>query len=212
MRSKIKRSLPWVIIVSFTIMLLSAVPAQAGNGDGTGGGKSEPLRLVSSVPADGAKNVPVPSRILLTFSKNVVNMTVNENNKTCFSLQSEAGKEIPVTVFMADDQIEPEKRNDVILYPSGALQSGTPYMVKVSQMLRSKSGVNLQQPVTVRFTTAGAKPAAITVPAASSAAKKVVSPVSQRSVKPSSVKQRKPISKKPAAGGQIQEKQSRVRS
>jgi methionine-rich copper-binding protein CopC len=147
----------WAMVLAVLVLsMLTALPALAGNGDGTGGGKGEPLRLVSSTPADGQKDVSLPVEIKLTFSKNVVHMSVNDNNRNCFSLYTSAGSAVPVEVVMADDQVEPEKKNDVVLKPLQSLQPGTEYVVKISPELQSKSGVTLESQVSVVFTTAAA--------------------------------------------------------
>lgn len=147
----------WAMVLAVVVLsLLTALPALAGNGDGTGGGKGEPLRLVSSTPAGGQKGVSLPVEIKLTFSKNVVHMSVNDNNRNCFSLYTSAGSAVPVEVVMADDQIEPEKKNDVVLKPLQSLQPGTEYVVRISPELQSKSGVTLESQVSVAFTTAAA--------------------------------------------------------
>ncbi len=136
------------------VLATAIMPLYAGEGDGSGGGKKQPLALVSSVPADGAAGINTDALIKLTFSKNVVYMTVRENNKKCFSLWSN-NQQIPIEVIMADDQIEFEKRNDVILKPLQTLKAATTYRVEIAPQLESKSGVNLGQKTTVSFTTAG---------------------------------------------------------
>ena len=128
-------------------------PTYAADGDGTGGGKGEPLGLVSSDPYDGQKDVPADALITMTFTKNVVNMTVSENNLKCFSLYTADGSMVPIDVIMADDQIEPEKKNDVSLKPLQDLKYNTAYTVKVSSALKSKSGVTLAGDLTFAFTT-----------------------------------------------------------
>jgi hypothetical protein len=134
------------------------VALATGQGDGSGGGKDQPLSLTSSIPADGQKDVSPTTEILLSFSKNVVYMTVCENNKKCLALYAADGSKIPVEVIMADDQIEPEKRRDIQLKSLQSLEPATSYTIKISPELRSKSGVTVGQEITVSFTTAGAAP------------------------------------------------------
>lgn len=136
------------------VLATAIMPLYAGEGDGSGGGKKQPLALVGSVPADGAAGVNTDASIKLTFSKNVVYMTVRDNNKKCFSLWTD-NQQVPIEVIMADDQIEFEKRNDVILKPLQTLKAATTYRVEIAPQLESKSGVNLGQKTTVSFTTAG---------------------------------------------------------
>ncbi len=150
-----------IITLAFLCSIILAIPVLAGQGDGSGGGKSQPLALVSSSPADGQKDVALPVEIKMNFSKNVVYMTVRDNNSKCFTMYSQDGKQVPIEVIMADDQIEFDKRRDIIVKPLQELQAGTTYMVKVSPQLESKSGVTLGKETTLNFTTAGAVAAAV---------------------------------------------------
>ncbi|HAU31988.1 MAG: hypothetical protein XD78_1867 [Desulfotomaculum sp. 46_296] len=144
-----------VILLAAVFCFVIASPALSGQGDGSGGGQSNPLILVSSNPTDGQKDVELPVLINLSFSKNVINMTVSDNNRKCFSLYSADGVLVPVEVIMADDQIEPEKKRDIAVKPLQDLKPGTSYTLKVSQELRSKSGVCLENPVSINFVTIG---------------------------------------------------------
>lgn len=148
------RVLVFILAVLCSIVLV--LPAMAGEGDGSGGGKDQPLALTSSSPADGQKDVTLSGEIKLTFSKNVVYLTVRDNNSRCLALYSQEGKEIPIEVIMADDQVEFDKRRDIVIKPRQELQDGTKYTVKVAPQLKSKSGVTLGKEVVISFTTAGA--------------------------------------------------------
>jgi LPXTG-motif cell wall-anchored protein len=90
----------------------------------------------------------------MTFNKNVVNMTVSGNNLECFSLYAADGSTVPVEVIMADDQIEPEKKNDITLKPLQGLKHDTAYSVKVSSALKAKSGATMAGDLTITFITA----------------------------------------------------------
>jgi Bacterial Ig-like domain len=148
------------------MLMFLSLPAYAADGDGTGGGKGEPLGLVSSSPYNGQKDVPINVLVTMTFTKNVVNMTVSENNLKCFTLYAADGSMVPIDVIMADDQIEPEKKNDVSLKPLKDLKHDTAYTVIVSSALKSKSGVTLADDLKVAFTTL--KDSAAVEPAVSS--------------------------------------------
>lgn len=117
------------------------------------GGSNKPFSLKTSNPEDGQKKVPIQSDINLTFSKNVVNILVKENNEKCFKLLDQEGQVVPIEIVMADDQIEREKRNDIILVPKEALDHGKSYTIVISKDLMSKSGVTLEDEVTISFTT-----------------------------------------------------------
>ena len=102
-----------VIIAALILScLLAALPGFAG--DGSAGGGGDPLRLIDSTPVDGQEGVPLDVKIKLTFNKNVVNMSVKDNNMRCFKL-FEGGHEVACAVQMADDQIYRELRREVVL-------------------------------------------------------------------------------------------------
>ncbi|KAF1085304.1 hypothetical protein SPSYN_01440 [Sporotomaculum syntrophicum] len=150
------------IVFSLAVILPAAFAANGtGSGDGSGGGDDAPLALLSSNPVSGQKDVPVSGAFNLHFNKNVINMTVKDNNMQCFALFDSEGTAIPLQVIMADDQVEPEKKRDVVLKPAQALTPGTGYTIKVASSLTSKSGVTLGRDVHIAFTTAGATPSPV---------------------------------------------------
>lgn len=155
---KFKRVLFYTfMLISLLAVTVNSVQAAGGDvsGDGSGGGSGNPLTLVSSQPATGASNVPQNIRIKLVFSKNVVNMTVKENNLKCFTLVSKDGKPLSIEVLMPDDQIQPELKREIEVVPNKGLLAGTEYNLKIAPNLTSKSGVTLGQQVVVAFSTAG---------------------------------------------------------
>ncbi len=145
----------FVLILTIILLAVAALPALAGSGDGSGGGQGVPLKLDSSSPYNGQTGVALPTLINMTFNKNVINMSVNNNNQQCFSLYAADGGRIPLEVIMADDQIEPEKKRDIALKPLQELKPGAAYTVKVSSALQAKSGVNLENDLAITFITAG---------------------------------------------------------
>ena len=145
-------------ILLFILVLSSLFIGQMASAEGgTGGGKNEPLALKSSSISNGATGVSLKPEIVLTFSKNIVNMKVVENNKNCFSLQTEDGVKVPINLFLADDQIEFEKRNDAIITPVNNLTQGTTYFIVINGALTSKSGVTIGKETRISFTTEGVK-------------------------------------------------------
>ena len=138
--------------------------AVGGNGDGTGGGKGQPLVLASSSIANGAENVALNPKIVLTFSKNVVHFTVRDNNKTCFSMTDEGGNAVPIHVEMGDDQVDPSIKRIVTIVPQSTLTPGTTYLLKIGGGITSKSGASIGKDSYISFTTEGEKPAATTKP------------------------------------------------
>lgn len=155
------------LITLLTVLLcfMGAATVLAGDGNGTGtgsgGGKQNSLTLESSEPADGQKDVNLPAEIRLTFSKNVVNMTVKDMNEKAFTLSSSEGSKIPIEIIMADDQIEPDKNQEVILKPLQDLKPGTAYKVTIAPELKSKSGVSLEKETNVNFVTMGTNPSPV---------------------------------------------------
>lgn len=139
-----------ICVLTVFTCIFTGFTVEAGEGN-----KKQPLSLVSSVPANDENNVKVSTDIKLTFSKNVVNMKVKEKNEKCFELKSSEGVSIPFDVIMADDQMEREKRNDIILKPKEELKEGTAYTVIVLPKLQSKSGVELGEEFKITFTTVG---------------------------------------------------------
>lgn len=161
-----KKTMKLLVFMLIYISLFNGRMNAFAEGDGTGGGKTDPLVLVSSSIKDGAAGVEYKPQILLTFSKNIINMSVRENNLKCFSMKSKSGTAIPVTVTLADDQVDFEKRNDAIVTPTANLSPATTYSVVVSSSLTSKSGVTTGKIITVSFTTKPEKTAADPVAAA----------------------------------------------
>ena len=131
--------------------------AEGGNGDGSGGGKDQPLTLVSSSVANGAQNVSLTPEIVLTFSKNVVHFTVRDGNMACFSMTDAQGNDVPIHVEMGDDQVDPSIKRIVTVSPQSALTPGTSYLLKISRGVTSKSGVSLGRDSYISFTTKGAE-------------------------------------------------------
>lgn len=181
------RIISLMLLLVFSCVLMAApVLAADGTGDGSGGGKSIPLGLDSSAPADGDNDVSLTGNIKLTFNKNVIYLGIREANKTCFSLVAADGSKVPIEVIMADDQTPEgfELRREISLHPLQELQPGTAYTVKISPELQAKNGTSLGHEVTVSFVTEGA--AAIPAPAAPSG----------ETVKPEESEQKAPVADK----------------
>ena len=91
-----------------------------------------------------------------TFSKNVVNMVVSENNSKCFMvINKENGNKLPLEVEMVDDQIEREKRNNINLILKNGIESLKNYQIIVSPELESKSGEKLGEELVLEFMALG---------------------------------------------------------
>ncbi|WP_209341803.1 Ig-like domain-containing protein [Flavonifractor sp. AGMB03687] len=121
-----------------------------------GAGQSEPLALSASSVADGASNVAVDTSIKLDFTKNVVNLQVKDNNKTCFSVTDSQGNQVPIVVSMGDDQVDREVRNTIYISPAQTWPAGETLTLTISGNLMAKNGTSMGTTCTLRFTTAGA--------------------------------------------------------
>lgn len=140
----------WLVVLLSLLLCICTMSTVLADG---GGGSNNPFSLKTSIPEDGQKKVSIDSDIILTFSKNVVNILVKENNEKCLKLLDEDGQAIPIEIVMADDQVEREKRNDIILAPKESLGHGKTYKVVIAKDLMSKSGVTLEDEVTISFKT-----------------------------------------------------------
>jgi len=123
-----------------------------GTGDGSGGGKDDPLALVSADPDVNAEAILVGSTFNLEFNKNIAYVTVRDNNIKAFTLW-DGSTQVPVDVTMADDQLQPDLRNFVLIIPKEDLKSGTTYTLKVDNTLVAKSGAVLAEPMELTYTT-----------------------------------------------------------
>lgn len=137
-----------IFLLILIISLIFSVIAFAGNNGG-----NNPLSLDISMPADGAADIPVDQEIKLTFSNNVINSSIKENNMSCFQLVDSTGKEVAIEVIMGDDQINPDQKNDIIVKPIENLSEGITYSLKINGDLSSKNGNTLSEEIIVSFST-----------------------------------------------------------
>ena len=121
-----------------------------------GAGKAQPLALSSSSVADGATNVAADTAIRLDFTKNVVNLTVKDNNKTCFSVTDSTGAAVPIVVSMGDDQVDRDVRNTIYVSPAQTWPAEETLTLTISGDLMAKNGTSMGTAHTLRFTVAGA--------------------------------------------------------
>ena len=150
MNSRIMRVLSLLTVL--LIVLLSAVCSVAQGGDGSGGGKDKPLDLAESSVVNGAEDVDPNVRIKLTFTKNVVNLSVRDNNKKCFKVVDSKGNQHPITVEMGDDQVNPDIKRIVTIVPDKPYVYGEKYTLVIGKDVTSKSGVSLGKDRFIGFT------------------------------------------------------------
>lgn len=141
----------WVLI----LFIFMSVPFSYGqeNGSEKKEGKSGAFDFVESTPGNSAKDVKLDGEIELLFNKNVVNFSVKDNNENCFSIKDAGNKDIPIDVIFADDQVEPDKKREIILKPKKPFNENTTYTVYISPKLKAKNGDSLDRDVAITFTT-----------------------------------------------------------
>jgi len=144
-----------IFLMILTILSVNCIPVLAAD---NGEGKAVGLALAESNPENGAVDVPLDTQIKLLFNKNVVNLTVKDNNSKCFRLLDADNNEVPIEVIFPDDQIEPERKREINLKPLEQLKENTTYKVEVSEMLQAKNGTNLGTAVSITFTTIALQP------------------------------------------------------
>lgn len=165
----------FIFLLSVPLIFSYPVCAQGGErSDSPGIPGQKPLSFTSISLMDGGKvqdadDVPIEPEFKLQFDKNVVNSTIWEINRNCFSLFTESGENLPVRVNKIDDSIDFTQRHIIFVKPAEPLSPGTSYSLKISPDLKAKNGVSVLggttagQGVTISFKTAGEavpKPAA----------------------------------------------------
>jgi len=118
--------------------------------------KKSSFALVSSSVEDGAEDVSCQPVVELTFNKNVINMSVAEQNMTCFTLLDAEENPVEIELIMADDQIEPEKKRIISVSPVAPLNPHASYTLLISEKLTAKNGNSLDEDISIAFTTGDA--------------------------------------------------------
>lgn len=156
MNKGIKRTIT-VLFASLFISVFGILPVCAGSGGGTGsgtGGNGDvALTVVSSSIKDGDSNVPLNPTIDLQFNKNVVNLTVKENNSRCFHLISSEGNSVKIKIIFPDDQLKSNYKEHIFIVPEQNLAPNSKYTLTVDKTLQSKSANALGNPYSITFTT-----------------------------------------------------------
>lgn len=153
-----------ILAVLFACVLAIAMPAAAfaeggngsgggggnGSGGGNGGGSAEPLTVVSTSIEENASLDAIDS-ITLVFSKNVCDASVRDANQSLVAVADAQGNPVPFAVVLADDQVEPDKRNDMTVEFAQPLEAGA-YTLTAQAGITSKSGDTLAQDYVLNFT------------------------------------------------------------
>ena len=146
-----KKILLVLVMALVLIMAVSGIAMASGDGSGGGGG-TNPLTLESSTIEDGATDIASDAVIELTFSNNVVNASVADNNMASFALYQD-GEQVAIEVIMADDQVEPQYKEIITIQPVEPLVSGAAYELVIMADLQSKNGITFGEDMTIAFTT-----------------------------------------------------------
>ena len=142
--------------VLICVFIFSAAGVYAvGDGSGSGGGSSVALAMVSSSPSDGAGGVSTKPVISCRFSHNVADASVSSSNLTHLSLKKADGTPVSLRTYVADVQIEFDKRQYLYAEPVSALEEGTTYILTLSVGIQAKNGMITSSAQTVKFTTEG---------------------------------------------------------
>lgn len=116
-------------------------------------GQSIEFQLVESTPQNLSVDVALDAEIKLLFNKNVVNMTIKENNLKCIKLTDAKGETVAADLIFPDDQIEPDRKREIIIKPNEPLNENETYIVEISADMQAKNGSLLGEPAFVSFTT-----------------------------------------------------------
>lgn len=124
-----------------------AVLAEEGNG-GAGW-----LFINGCSIAEGS--IVSPTEIFtFAFGNNVVNASVRDYNRTMFSLETADGSSVGISVDMADDQIEPDRRWYITVIPDTELAPGS-YCLTAHAGICAKNGKITEHDFNVNFTVEG---------------------------------------------------------
>ncbi|MBQ9992445.1 MAG: S-layer homology domain-containing protein [Firmicutes bacterium] len=137
----------------FAMMLVMLFSALAFAGDGSGGNSDQALTLEVCTPADKTEDLALDAVIKMDFSKNVVHLSVKENNAQCFNMTDSKGNAVAFVVEMGDDQVDREIRNTINVRPAEQWPAGETLTLTISKDLCSKSGSSMASPVTLTFKT-----------------------------------------------------------
>lgn len=142
-----------VLFVMIFLIILSNTTSFADDTVVKEDGQSIEFQLVESTPQNLSVDVALDAEIKLLFNKNVVNMTVKENNLKCIKLTDAKGEAVAVDLIFPDDQIEPDRKREIIIKPNEPLNENETYKVEISADMQAKNGSVLGEPAFVSFTT-----------------------------------------------------------
>lgn len=116
-------------------------------------GNGTPLTLEAASIHSGQKQVPCLPLIQLDFNKNVVNLSVSQNNIQCFHLTDADGNTRPIKLIFPDDQLQRDVKRNIFIQPSDSLSPNTDYTLYIDSTLMAKNGTYIDQAYVIPFTT-----------------------------------------------------------
>lgn len=148
---KIKAAVVVLLAVAVALVPLTSFAV----GDGTGGGKGAvvPLYMDWSYPSDGASGVSVTPVIQCKFSHNVSQYNVRDRNKTLVEMTEDGGSKVDITVFMADAQLQFDKRQFIYVSPVKPLKYGTGYTLTLKEGIQAKNNMATDEDQSIHFVT-----------------------------------------------------------
>lgn len=114
---------------------------------------STALTLEVSSVADGATDVERDVIIELEFSKNVVNLAVQQNNLACFHLIGPSEEVVPIRVIFPDDQLQQDYKRVIFITPVEPLLANTEYELYIDHNLLAKNSTQIDNLHVISFTT-----------------------------------------------------------
>lgn len=153
--------LPLTIIIILLITIpVFAAPTRTENpeiiyddDDESLGRSNIPLTLVSSTVLDGGRDIPLNPLIQLDFNKNVVNISVNQNNLASYHLADENGNHIAIDVTLPDDQLQSDVKRSVFISPQENLLPESYYILVIDNTLKAKNGTYIDTAYRISFVT-----------------------------------------------------------
>ncbi len=137
-----------ILVFSIIMVMMLSMTAFAGDNN-----EQSLLTITETMPVDGAKDIPVDQVIKLSFSNNVINSSIRENNMACFKLVDSDDNDVTIEVFMDDDQIHPDQKRIIKITPTEGFAENMTYTLKINGDMSGKNGNTLEDELTVSFST-----------------------------------------------------------
>lgn len=151
----LRRSCSFLLIA--LIVLVSAQPIFAANTRTTDPENDEDDSTSFTLETCSIKNldsnIPLDPIIELDYNKNVVNISVTQNNIGCFHLVDENRESIPIELIFPDDQLQQDVKRNIFIRPKADLDPETTYTLIIDDSLMAKNGSYIDKAYKYVFTT-----------------------------------------------------------